>query len=448
MIGGIMAHQRKLCRIVHDEWDRLADGEGRMLVALIAAGTALRLIWLASIHGGIATGLSAAEASNVALAFARSGELADAYFAGQGPTAHLMPLHPTIAGGILWLFGPSSAPAHLVLLAWSLVQAICGYLAMASVMRRIGIDAATVRMGLALLLLVPPFVPQEVVDFRYWEGGGAALLAALNLRLMVTVADRDRLDLRLTAAAALLSAPAFFVSPPVGLAVNAAWAWLVLRRFPLVQALRFAAICASALGLLITPWVLRNQQAVGAPVLTRSNFGIELALANHDAARTPRSPAHAFHARLGEIHPAASATARQAVEAQGEIAYSKRLSTQGWAWMRDRPADALVLGARHITEFLFPRPWQMYFTGWEGMRGARAVTISLVHLLGLAGLIVGLWRRRRHFDLLAVYIAALTLPMAMFQPMPRYSFLLWALLAMLAVDFLRQSRVATAGKER
>ncbi len=443
-----MAHRRNLWHIVHGEWNRLADGEGRMLAALIATGIALRLIWLTSVHGGIATGLSAAEASNIALAFARSGELADAYFTGQGPTAHLMPLHPTIAGSILWLFGPTSAAAQLVLLAWSLIQAIGSYLVMAGVMRRIGIAAATVRMGLALLLLLPPFVPQEVVDFRYWEGGGAALLAALNLRLMVTVADRDRLDSPVIAGAAVLSALAFFVSPPVGLAVNAAWGWLVLRRFPLVQALRFAAICAAALALLLTPWVLRNQQAVSAPVLTRSNFGIELALANHDAARTPRSPAHAFHARLREIHPAASPTAQQAIEMEGEVSYSKRLSIEGWTWLRADPVDALWLGARHITEFLLPRPWQMYFTGWEGMRAARAATISLVHLLGLAGLIVGLWRRRRHFDLLAVYISALTLPMALFQPMPRYSYLLWALLAMLAADFLRQSRAATAGKDR
>ena len=443
-----MGHWHSVWRIARREWERLADGEGRMLAALIVAGIALRLIWLVSVHGGIAIGLSAAEASNVALAFARSGELADAYFAGQGPTAHLMPLHPIIAGSILWLFGPATPVAHLVLLAWALTQAIGSYLVMACVMRRIGIDAATVRSGLALLLLVPPFVPQEVVDFRYWEGGGAALLAALNLRLMVRIAKSNALTGRTIAGAAVLSALAFIVSPPVGLAVDAAWAWVVLRHYPTGQVVRFAATAAAALAVAITPWVLRNQQAVGAPVLTRSNFGIELALANHDGARDPASPAHAFQARLADIHPAASVAARRAIQTEGEVAYSSRLAAQGQAWMRTNPVDALLLGMRHMSEFLFPRAWQMYFTGWEGMRGVRAATISVVHLLGLAALGWGLWRRRRHFDVLAVYIAALTLPMALFQPMPRYSYLLWALLAMLAVDFLRQSRIATAGNDR
>lgn len=98
------------------------------VVALLAGGLAIRLIWLLRVQGHVLDFLSAAEASRVALSVATQGSIANAYYWGQGPTAHLLPLNPLISGFLLWLCGPGSTLADLVLLGWSLAQVACGYL--------------------------------------------------------------------------------------------------------------------------------------------------------------------------------------------------------------------------------------------------------------------------------------------------------------------------------
>ena len=40
-------------------------------------------------------------------------------------------------------------------------------------------------------------------------------------------------------------------------------------------------IAVAAFGLFVSPWVLRNQRVMHAPILTRSNFGVELWQSTH-----------------------------------------------------------------------------------------------------------------------------------------------------------------------
>lgn len=414
--------------------DDTARGEWRFLLLVLAGGLALRLIWLARLHG-IDSFLDAAEATRVALAFATSGTIADAYFPGQGPTAHLLPLSPMISGTVMRLLGPGSTGANLALLGWSLAQVGAAYLLLRILFRQLGADRWTLRWGTALLCLVPPFVSQETVDFRYWEGGMALALAALNLSFTARVDASGTMSWRMMLGAAALAAVTFFLCPPVGLATDFCWGIVALRRLPLSTAMRFAATAAVALALLVTPWAVRNARVLGEPVLLRSNFGLELAIANHPAAVSDEAPERVFADRLAAIHPAANAHARAIATAPGgEIRYAHALGDETWTWIAANPAAFAKLYLRHLGEFLFPRPWQMYFTGWEGARDARAWTISTINLLGLIGLTLGLIARRRRYWMLAVYIAAVALPYALFQPMARYIYLVWGPLAFLAVE--------------
>ncbi|MBO9624682.1 MAG: hypothetical protein J7500_18395 [Sphingomonas sp.] len=413
-----------------------AREERRFLLLVLLGGLALRLIWLVRAMGPIDGFYGSAEATQVALAVARGDGIADAYYQGYGPTAHLLPASPAIAGFWMWLFGPGTSAANIALLGWCLAQVVAAWLLLRALFRALDADPRVTRWGMALLCLAPAFAPQEAIDFRYWEGASALALAALNLLLIVRHDAGRPFGWRALGSAAALWALTFFICPPAGLATAACWAVFALRRLPPSRRLAFGAASALAAALLLAPWALRNQRVLGAPVLLRSNFGLEFAIANHPAAISGHRPEYVFASRLAAIHPYGKASPGQAAlrAAGGEVAYSRALGAETWRWAAANPWDFARLSLRHLREFFFPRPWQMYFTGWEGMRAARAYTIALVNLLGLIGLAIGLWQRRRGYWVLAVYLAVLALPYALLQPMSRYIYLAYGVLAFLAIE--------------
>lgn len=417
--------------------------EWRFVALVLAGGLLIRLIWLVMEHGGLAGFLTAGEAQYVALSLARTGSFADAYFEGQGPTAHLLPVSVGIAGGILWLFGPFSPAASLVLLGWSLLQTGVAYLLLYRLFQTLGAPPPATRWGLVLLCLVPPFVTQEVIDFRYWESGLAVILATAAL-IMLSRMNRREAPPAAGAIVALgaLVALTFFVAPVAGLAAGVCAGLLALVRWPLRRALLLAAAFACCLALMVVPWAMRNAAAMGEPVLLRSNAGIELAIANHADALSDRPPERVFSDRVAAIHPIGNAAAHAALrERGGEVRYSARMGAEARAWIAAHPTEFARLYLRHLRQFLFPEPWQFYFSGWEGMRIERATSISLISLLGLAGLALGLARGRRGYWLLAAYIAVVALSYAPFQPMARYIYLTYGLFAFLAADLLARGTI-------
>ena len=393
---------------------------------VMLCGLAIRLIWLVRSHGKIIALMSAAEATRTALSVARHGVLGDAYFTGQGPSAHLLPVNPMIAGGVLWLFGIRSATANIVLLAWALGQVAAAYLLVRLLFRELGANPVVLRWGTALLFLLATFAPQEAIEFRYWDGASAVCLAALNLIMIVRLDKRGTMDGRTLVSAAALSAITFFVNPTAGLAVDVCWAVVALRRLPFVRAAQFGMAAALALTLLIVPWAIRNERALGETVLLRSNFGLEFAMANHQAALdSPKPPAYVFHDRFNQIHPGDPVSGVQPLMKQrgAEVRYSRALAQQTWAWVGAHPAGFAQLCLRHVRQFFFPEPWQMYFSEWEGLRTFRAVAITAVDLAGLIGLMLAMFANRRRYWIVMLYVTTVSLPYALFQPVPRYTYL-------------------------
>lgn len=428
--------------------DPSATGERRFLLFLLIGGLAIRLVWLGHSHG-LTDFAGLGEATREALSVAHGRGFADPYFDGQGPSAHLLPVMPTIAGGVMALLGPGSVAGNLALLVWSLAQSLCAWLLLRRLFEKSGAAPATLRWGMVLLCLVPVFASHETVDFRWWEGAASLCLMCGNLLLLLELEARERLTPREIAGIAALSAATFFVSPPVGLATGACWAVFALRRLPLRQALLLGASAAAALGLLLAPWAIRNSQQLGTPVLIRSNFGLELALANHPAATAPDAAGKVFAERLLEIHPYHSPDARAAlVEAGGEVAYAKGLEREAKAWIASNPGAFAKLYLRHLSAFFFPRAWQMYFTDTEDMPVVRALIVTTVNLLGLVGLALGLFARRRGYWAIATCIAVIALPYGLVQPVPRYTYLVYGLLAFLAIDLIVRSRTLLQRPEK
>lgn len=404
------------------------------LLWLLLAAITVRILLFYAISDNIFGFVEAGEASKVALTLARTGVFGDAYFQGQGPTAHLLPILPAIAAGILRICG-FGAMGSLVLLGWSLAQVITGYLLVRNLYSRLGYNHAALRGGMSLLCLVPVFLPQEVSEFRYWEGACAVTLATLNLLLLLRFERGASLGWRWLAAIGVLSGLTFFVSPATGLAVDACWAWFAFRRRRPGRILRFAVAGAAGLALFVVPWSVRNAEVLGTFVPLRSNFGLEWAIGTDPGAPFSAIPTARYAARIARLHPYSSASARQRLhEMGGEVAYSRHLENETAKWAAAHPIALVKVSLWHLSGFYFP---QLYFTGLETSRQIRASIISLVVLLGLIRLAIGAWRRERGNAALIVYLVIVALPYALVQPIPRYTYLIYVLLAFPAFDLVR-----------
>lgn len=427
--------------LTHTSGIKQHGGRG-LVAALLATGLVLRLKWLELTETSTRF-LDLGEAAHAAVAFAEQGVIADAYFAGQGPTAHVMPVMVAIAAAIFRLFGTNSASASLALTAWSLAQVFASYLLIRQLFRRIGAVPHVLAGGLAILTLVPAHIVQESVDFRYWEGALATCLATLNLLLIIELdqrPDNKRRDFVLVAA---LTAVTFFVSPTIGLAVDGCWAWFAFRRLSFPRIVQFAGICAAALALVVAPWMLRNQQQLGSPVALRSNFGLELAIANHPGAVSATDPTAAYSARFLELHPFGGPQGAARLRAAGgEVAYSRQLGAEARSWIAEHPLHFSALSLRHYGQFYVPERWQEKLTNWQHWNRPRNDAIGLISLLGLIGLAWGLVRRRPYYGLLAIYIGLAGLPYALVQPIPRYSYVIWGVMAFLTAQLVVDLGVA------
>jgi hypothetical protein len=431
----------------------MAAGAKRMTITrreiglMIAVGVALRSLWLVLVRGWTEP-MHLGEATNAALAFARQGMIADAYFPGQGPTAHLLPTMILVAGAIERLLGPESPAANVALGLWALLQVATGFVLTTALFNRLGASRATLLGGLGLLCLVPAHIASEAADFRVWEGALAFDLAVANLLWIAVLRDRGAIGSRELLVAAGLAAGAFFVSPPAGLAACAAWALFSVTRWPLARTFQLAGLTTLVMAALIVPWTLRNQAQLGRFVPLRSNFGLELAIANFPGALDPVSPRTAAAVQIEAVRQ----TEERFRAAGGEVLHSRQVGADAQRWIAAHPFAFARLSLRHYRQFYVPDTWVEDATNWQGANRARIRIFQAVGVLGLVGLAIGLWRRRRGYLLLATYIAVAGLPYAVVQPIPRYAYIVYPLLAFLAVELvvsvLASARARGAGSFR
>ncbi len=422
----------------------------RFLLILLAGGLVLRLIWLTMITGGVDQFAGSGEATRVAIALAQGKGLADVYFAGSGPTAHLLPLSPLAAALPMWLFGVDTPAANLGLVTWALAQVGFAYWMLLRLFTRLGADPLALRWGFALLCLVPIFVQRETIDFRYWEGASALGLVAASLAMIAAISPDEGVSSGTMIKGSLLAALTFFVSPPVGMAAIACWALFALHRLPIRRSLGFAAIMAAALALFLGPWAIRNHEALGSAVLVRSNAGLEIALANHDGALSNRPVDVVLTERLHALHPYHGEAARDALIASGsEVAYSKRLGAITSGWIRAHPMGFARLSLDRLQQLYFPQAWAYRLNESDRFNPLRSALLVLVNALGLAFLAVGLVGRRRGYWLLAVYLGCVSATYMIVQPIPRYTYLVYTpLLFVVADGLVRLARTAIAFGQR
>jgi energy-coupling factor transporter transmembrane protein EcfT len=228
----------------------------------------------------------------------------------------------------------------------------------------------------------------------------------------------------------------FFVNPPVGIAAGCCAALFALRRLPLKEIVIAGPAVMMFVALLVVPWAIRNDVRLGTPIPLRSNTGLELAIANHPAAVSGVGQGRVFVERLAEIHPINVPGYRRMESAGGEVAYARLLGHQTRRWMWSHKAAALRLAVRHVRQIYAPEGWQFAIWGTRLYPTVRAALASITGVVGLLGIMFALARRRRGWVYVGILALLPALELCLFQPVPRYTYLVYALLAFCAADLI------------
>lgn len=401
-------------------------------VALLTAGLIWRLAFAAIFYPGRAAG---GEIANVAVAYAQTGVLADAFVPGGGPTAHVLPIPPVFAGLVYRAFGIRSPAAEFVLELVAITLVLGSYWFLVLIFKEAGFTWRTRMTALAVACLVPFNFYLETVDFRIWEGALATFTAFGFVVLLLGASHRPTIGNGTMAVLALLAALVFFISPALGLACYLCAAVVAFERLSRWRIAAAVVMSALALAAIVTPWAQRNARFMGAPVLLRSNFGLELALANYPAAATDGGLA-VFQARLAAIHPNANPPAFAQLQAMGgEVAYANALGAQAQSWIAAHPMAFIALSLRHLRQYFFPPAWMWHiYTASGGGATAKAAVCSLLSAAGIAGLAVGIAQSPRAYRFVAILLLVPPLAYAIVQPVPRYRYLIFGVLVFLAVN--------------
>lgn len=393
------------------------------VIGLLVTGLAVRFAWALGRPDGLA--IQTTESERVAVSLATTGQFADAFRAGSGLTAHLSPLWPWLMALVYRAAGVAAPAAEFVLSCFAIGLTMASFGFVYLLMRELGAPLWSRLAALAVVCLVPIQFALEVRELKVWEAPMVVALVTGSLLWAVRLDRRPRLDWRPAAPLVLPGALLFVASPPGALAVFAIVAVLGLRRLPLRQCFGLGALALAVTALVTAPWVLRNEAVFGRTIVTRSNGGLELALAYNDTILRTADRRAGYLARLDEIHPApVNGNGLAAMRAAGgEIAYYDRLGAQAKQWIAAHPQGSVELFWRHVCQYFVPPAW--FFNTWGPP--ANAVEIRrwllgvpmLVALFALPALIV----RDRRYAYVAVAAILLAAPYVVVQPILRYRYL-------------------------
>ena len=390
------------------------------------------------------------EAGRIARSLATGQGYANPFNGVSGATAWLPPLYPLLMAAAFKVFGVYTRGAALALmvvdsaLSAAIAPAVYEIAARCFDARRIARRGATYAVPIAVwsawMWAVYPAALQYAVHW-VWEMSltacffSWAVVVALRLRGVGEGQEVGRRKkevglwfvlgvlwglIALTNASLMLCLPAMMV-----------WiAWPEMRAWKLGRRTVVGAVLTCvAFAAVLAPWVMRNVRVMGAPVLTRDNFGVEFyesTLERNDGfpwgTTVPLwtgDPEYQQYVRMGEI---------------------------GFAKMRGDEAKARILA----------RPWRtakwtldriLFF--WDGTPHAanghlaneylRQLSYCFLSVCGLLGLGLMIRRRVEGAGLFALIFLLLPLPYYLVTVQPRFRHPMEPLIAVLAVYLLRST---------
>jgi hypothetical protein len=335
------------------------------------------------------------ELQRTSYSMATTGVFGNPYAIETGPTAHVSPGYPLILAGIYRVFGAGERgelvkeilASTVSSAAWALVPWASSVLGMPLI---VGFFAAILGAALPLKL--------SVETKGDWEAPYAALaviwLACLTVllwrRRTFTTSEGIRSGAAWGVSLWFVSAllPAFLVFAIAG--CFRGWAR---------QYVKFLAIQGAIVALMLAPWVIRNKVELGSPIVTRSNFGLELRLSNNDMAG-PLERDNYLKGVYHVYHPLQSVKEAERVKALGEPEFNRQATSEALRWIEDHPGRFVELTAQRIFYFWFqPVPGQI----------GKSIWLGLIGLAGFAGLY--LFARRDVWSALPLALFLLVLPL-------------------------------------
>lgn len=403
--------------------------ERHYLWLLLLLGAVLRLGYALP---KLSTDVVMGEIANTAASLATRGSFADPFAGSTGLSAHVSPVYALIVAGVYDLFGVDSVAARLVLFMVALSTVLATFYLLDRIFRRLRASLAARIAALAILCLLPLNLFLETIWFQQWEVGLATLLSVAVLLLVLRFLD-EPLTTRRFAGMACLAALLFVTNPSIALAAFGSLALLLLLRTSSLRRIGLASLGAAIIAAAALPWGLRNQQVLGQFIVTRSNFGLELALGNYPGAATKQTPGIAFGPRFHSIHPFRSPRVQAEVRASGgEIAYARKLGDEAKRWIAAHPAQFLRLTLIRLKEFWLPSAYH-----WAAGSVGTPFKMALFWLLTIGGFLE-LGRRALLRDLryafVAIHLIVPTLPYMITHVNLRYRYAITGLLVYLSAQ--------------
>lgn len=366
---------------------------------IFAIGFVLRAAFI--VHFRTYADLSRTELERTALSLATTGVFGNPYAVPTGPTGHVAPGYTLILAGLFRVFG-TGVRAEIVkqMLAAGIASLLCALLPIAA--SRLGLGN---RAGVLAGLVGALYPARPIVEIKGdWETPYTAL--ALVLLSVLTVQlwrqrhfqPRQALLQGLAWGVSLLFVPALLALFLVVLAVGLIVCWKSgIRNY-----FSFTALEVLVVVICLAPWVIRNYYALGSPVVTRTNFGLELHISNNDDA-TPDQRVNYLAGVFSKYHPLLSVTEALKVRQMGEVAYNKKVGAEAREWICTHP--------RRFLELCLGRA-RCYWLYYDPTSPVKTVFLAATVLLGWAGF-VQLFRR----DRLAGTVVLLIL---VIYPLPNY----------------------------
>lgn len=323
------------------------------------------------------------ELERTAFSLATTGVFGNPYAVTTGPTGHVAPGYTLILAGLYRLFGTDTT-GELVIQVFAAAITSLIYALLPGAAKALHLDR---RAGVIAGFVGAIYPARPIVEIKGdWETPYTAL--ALILISVLTARLWTHRDLSLKQALAqglawgvsLLFVPALLSIFLVLLAAGL----LFCRGAGTGRYLRFSAIEIAIVAICLTPWVIRNYHALGSPVITRTNFGLELRISNNDDA-TPDQRVNYINGVFNKYHPLLNTAEALKVRAMGEVAYNKQAAEEAKQWIRKHPQRFLELSLGRA---------RCYWLYYDPTSPGKTLFLGITILLGLAGWLLLIRRHR------------------------------------------------------
>jgi hypothetical protein len=314
----------------------------------------------------VSSNLAPGETGLAAISMIHDGTIANPYLIPTGPTAHVSPVHIGIVAAAYRVFGsntPAARTALSVLSVGTYVAATIGVLFFCQMMR---LGRGAIFIALVLTCALPTQLFMATIQLRQWDQPFAAviLMASLLITADPDLVFRPRFhpERKLALLAGLSATMTPMALPTLLVAlVYVMWARAGLRDW------RCALQASFIIAIFVAPWGLRNQVELGKFILTRSNFGLELALGNHDGATGQSNDD--LH-----IHPHESLAAAQRVAQIGEVPFMTEMSARATRWIAGHPLTFIKLTLTRLRLLVLP---DGSILAWDPIFGHRLLALLI-----------------------------------------------------------------------